>query len=302
MQYLIRKMKSFTGKSSKNRLIVTKAFCKLVKKTVFRFVFSILIVLVAEQISFSQCEGNNATFSEGEDLRYMVYYNWGFIWLNAGWVNFQIKPKNYKGEDVLHFDAKGASHKSYDWLYKVRDHYQAYVQKETMLPLWFHRVNYEGGFEVNNKYFFDWESNKVFTFTQNSDKPFAADTVEVPDCTVDVLTLIYYARNLNFEGLKINETVPVISIIDNVVYNLHIRYLGKEKIKDKKGSTFKCIKFSALLVEGTMFKGGEDLIVWVTEDKNKIPILVEAKILVGSVKAYLESYTGLTYPLNAKIN
>jgi len=43
-------------------------------------------------------------------------------------------------------------------------------------------------------------------------------------------------------------------------------------------------------VEGTIFRGGEDMLVWVSTDNRKIPIVVEAKILVGSVKAYLADY------------
>jgi hypothetical protein len=175
------------------------------------------------------------------------------------------------------------------------------MDKETLLPLWFHRQNYEGGFEVNYKYFFDWSTKQAYTFTENSDRPFKQDTVAIRDCTYDVLSLIYFCRNLNFDGLSVNDTIPVVTFIDSEVYNLYIRYLGKEKIKDRNKQEYNCIKFSALLVEGTIFKGGEDLFVWVTDDDNRIPILVEAKILIGSAKAYFESAKGLRNPMKAKI-
>ena len=142
----------------------------------------------------------------------------------------------------------------------------------------------------------------IFTFTENSNKPFLKDTLALPACTFDVISLSYYARNLDFEGLEVNDTIPVSVIIDNELFNLYIRYLGKELMKTKDGSRYNCIKFSALLVEGTIFKGGEDLFVWVTDDKNRIPVLVEAKILVGSVKALLISTIGLRYKMTAKLN
>ncbi|NJK87753.1 MAG: DUF3108 domain-containing protein [Bacteroidales bacterium] len=82
---------------------------------------------------------------------------------------------------------------------------------------------------------------------------------------------------------------------------MFIRYLGKETIETKEGIKYNCIKFSSLLVEGTIFKGGEDLIVWVTDDKNRVPVLVQAKILVGSVKAYLTGTEGLRNKPNAKV-
>lgn len=267
----------------------------------FLVTFSLSLILLSGT-ALSQCQNEVSTYDIGEVLDYSVYYNWGFIWLNAGWVEFSVKPKVYEGKDVYHFDSYGASHKSYDWIFKVRDSYQAYLDKETLKPLWFHRKNYEGGFEVDNKYIFDWQNNQVFSSTENSDRPFKQDTVKIPDCTLDVLSVIYYCRNLDISELNINDTIPVQSIIDNEVFELYIRYLGKEVLEDRNDIEYNCIKFSALLVEGTIFKGGEDLYVWVTDDMNRVPILVEAKIRIGSVKAYFESAEGLKNPMNAKIN
>ena len=48
-----------------------------------------------------------------------------------------------------------------------------------------------------------------------------------------------------------------------------------------------------MLVEGTIFKGGEDMTIWVTDDGNRVPIMVEAKILIGSVKAIITGAEGL---------
>lgn len=143
---------------------------------------------------------------------------------------------------------------------------------------------------------------KVYSSTVNSNKPFKKDTVALPECGFDVLSFVYFARNIDFSSVKENETIPVTVIIDNEFYDLYVRYLGKETIKTKNDETFKCIKFSALLVEGTIFKGGEDFFVWVTDDKNRVPVLVQAKILVGSVKAYLTKTEGLKNPSFSKNN
>jgi hypothetical protein len=237
----------------------------------------------------------------GEDIRYSIYYNWGLFWINAGWVNFSVKDGNYFGRQVYHLDAVGASHESYDWLYKVRDHYQSYLDKETLLPLWARRENFEGGYEVDHKYTFDWQKKNAFASLKSSDKPFYKDTLKLPGCTFDLLSLIYYTRDLDYTGLKPGQTLPVTTIIENQVYNLHIRYLGKENVTDKNDKRYRCIKFSVLLVEGTIFSGGENMTVWVTDDKAHVPVLIEAKILVGSVKAYLNTAKGLKYPIEARL-
>jgi hypothetical protein len=80
------------------------------------------------------------------------------------------------------------------------------------------------------------------------------------------------------------------------VYNLYIRYLGKEEVKTKYDK-FNAIKFKALLIPGTIFKGGEDMTVWVSDDQNRLPVRIESQILIGSIKIDMASYKNLRYPL-----
>jgi hypothetical protein len=252
--------------------------------------------------SSGQCFDKNFAFKEGEIIRYQAYYNWGFIWLNAGYIEFKVKEASYLTRPVYHLDAFGATHKSYEWIYKVNDHFESYLDKQTLLPLWFNQATYEGGYKANNRYFFDYIKKKAYLNTENSNQPFKKDTLNLPSCTFDLISVVYYCRNLNFSKLKIGDTIPIKSIIDDQFFNLYIRYLGKEKIKNRDDIEYNCIKFSALLVEGTIFKGGEDMFIWVTDDMNRIPILVEAKILIGSVKAYFENAEGLRYPVQKQMN
>ena len=86
----------------------------------------------------------------------------------------------------------------------------------------------------------------------------------------------------------------------NEIPDYDINYLGKEKVETKEG-LFNCIKFSPLLIEGTIFKGGEQMMVWVTDDANKIPVRVESPIIVGAVRAELHKYQGLKNPVTSKV-
>jgi hypothetical protein len=82
---------------------------------------------------------------------------------------------------------------------------------------------------------------------------------------------------------------------------MYLRYLGKETIKTKYGK-FKAIKFKPLLIKGTIFEGGEKMTVWVSDDKNHIPLRIESPISVGSVKIDMISYRNLRYPLTSLIS
>lgn len=252
-----------------------------------------LILLLAGlcwQFVSGQCVQNKYAFQAGERLSYEVAYNWGVIWVDAGKVVFKTDTISVDGEPAFFFDSYGESYKFYDWFYKVRDRYQSVVKSRGFYPVWFTRVTSEGGYEVDNRYDFNWTEGVVVSKTENSNRPETTDTLQITPCTYDVLSAIYYARTFDFESFEQGEKIPLRFIIDGEFFDLYIRYLGREMKRVRDGKVYDCIKFSAMLVEGTIFSGGEDMIVWVTADENRIPVMVEAKILIGSIKAYIKGY------------
>jgi hypothetical protein len=64
---------------------------------------------------------------------------------------------------------------------------------------------------------------------------------------------------------------------------------------------FNVIKLSPLLVKGTVFNGGEKMVVWVTDDANHIPVRIETPLVVGSIKVDMVSFENLRYPLSSLI-
>lgn len=269
-----------------------------VQKKNIKIILFIILFGGLNNLSWSQCLNEQNAFQSGEKITYEIAYNWGLLWVDAGEVNFKADTKNFEGNQIYHFESVGKSYKFYDWMFKVRDTYKSKVESEMFHPVWFSRNTYEGGYVVNNSYDFDYINSRIIASLENSDQPKKTDTLELTPCTFDVLSAIYYARNIDFSNYSVGDKIPVKFIIDGEFFELYIRYLGKEIKENRSGKKYHCIKFSALLVEGTIFKDGEDLMVWVTDDNNKIPIMVEAKILIGSVKAYLIKAENLRHELS----
>ena len=252
-----------------------------------------LIFIWAQIAAYSQCNVNSKAFNSGEVLRYGAYYNWGFIWLNAGEAEFTVTSKKYEGRDVYHLYAYGSSYKSYDWIFKVREKYQSYVDTETLQPLWYERDVTEDRYTAFEDYKFDYENNVINTYVQKRKNPGVYGTLPLTPCLFDVMSAIYYFRSVDFSNYRVGDRIPVNIILDSQSYNLYMRYLGKEEVRTRDRKRYNCLKFAVQLVKGTIFKEGEDAIVWVTDDENKIPVIVEAPILVGSVKAILTDAKGL---------
>lgn len=276
-------------------------FGTIKNKYLNKFLLFFLLLITAEQVKSQNFVNQFPVFQSGEKITYKAVYNWGFIWINAGFVLFKVEEKNWQGNEVYHFESSGSSLTSYDWLFKVRDYFQSYANKEDLSPYFFIRDTYEGGYKVDNKYRFNYTDSLIYSEIENTHKEFKRDTLQLEKQVFDVVSGVYYIRNLNFNNYQINDTIPVTMIIDNEIFDLYIRYLGKEVLKTHDKRKFRTIKFSALLVEGTIFKGGEDLTVWVTDDLNRVPVLVEAKILIGSVKATLDQTENLKFTLSSEI-
>lgn len=228
----------------------------------------------------------NFSFKEGEKLEFRVYYNMGFIWINSGTAVFTVKSDTLRDKKAYHITGRGSTAKSFEWFYKVSDTYESYVEKETMLPLRFIRNVNEGGMKIHNDVTFHHEKGIAI-----SDKT----TYATPKGTQDVLSAIYFARNINYNKYKPGDKIPFTMFLDNQVYNLYVKYLGKERITTKSG-TFDAIKIAPLLIEGTIFKGGEKMVVYVSDDANHLPLRIDSPILVGSIKVDLIGYENLRNP------
>jgi hypothetical protein len=249
----------------------------------------------------AQCNDRNISFKAGEKVLYHAYYNWGFIWINAGQVTFEVDQTNYLQQPAYHLKAYGSSYKSYDILFKVRDSFDVLVDTLHLVPFEFHRKTNEGSYTAHHHYIFDRQNNLVKSRISKENKPYVDSVFQWPSCSFDLLSMVYKARNIQFDNYKPGDKIPINMIVDGESHDLYIRYQGREDIKNRDGRRFRCLKFSPLLVEGTIFKSGEGMTVWVTDDDNRIPIIVEAKILIGSVKAIFVGAKGLRHPMSAEI-
>jgi len=223
------------------------------------------------------------------------------MWFYAAEVNFKVNKAKYNNRDVFHFTSHGQTLPNYDWIYKVRDSFQSYADSTTLSPIYFSRKTSEGSYKVNNNYTFDYNKQKIYSNIENSKNPQYKDTLKIQDCTLDVLTASYASRNLDITEIYFSDTIPLKMLIDNKIYNLYLRYIGDEDVVLNNGEKYRCKKFTILMVEGTIFSGGEDITVWISNDKAKVPIKVEAKILIGSIIAELKNIKGNRWPMYSKI-
>lgn len=249
----------------------------------------------------TSCAVSNHTFKDNEVFNYKIYYNWGAIWMAAGEASFSAIKTELNGQAVYHFIGLGSTYPKYDWFYKVNDKYESFADTLNLKPLRFRREAHEGSSYTYDDYVFNHRKRKVYTAAKRNSKPTQLDSLSITSCTNDVLTAIYYTRCIEFSNYKIKDTIPITFVLDGEVFPSYVRYLGTEVIHSDLLGDVRCIKFRPKLIAGTLFKGGEGMTVWVTDDMNRMPVYVETPILVGTIKVQLLKYSGLRNKLNCLV-
>ena len=229
----------------------------------------------------------NKAFKEGEKLTFDIKY--GFV--TAGIAIMQVqKIKRISGRNAFYITFEVNSVPSFDWIYKVRDRYETYLDTEGLFPWRFEQHIREGSFSRDFSAFFDHRKGIAKTSKGQFDVPLYVN---------DILSAFYIARTFNYSEMKVDDIIPMKNFYKDKVYDLNVKYLGKERITVDAG-TFDCIVVEPLVQEGGLFKSEGSIVIWLTDDDLKIPVKVKTKVVVGSIDAELTKYEGLAGKLVSK--
>ncbi len=224
---------------------------------------------------------NNSAFKAGEELKFRIHY--GFVDAGEATLEVMSDVQPFGGRNCYHVVGSGKSVGAFDWFFKVRDRYESYVDQQSIIPWYFVRRVNEGGYLINQNVYFNHYNDSA-----KSDKK----TISIPEYTQDLISSFYYARTIDFATAKEGDVFPITGYLDDAVIPLNLKFLGRETVKSKKGN-FRCIKLRPMLQEGRVFKDQEDMTIWVSDDKNHIPVRVQTDILVGSIKMDLVDFKNL---------
>lgn len=239
-------------------------------------------------------------FGHGENLRYIINYQWGSINTDVGEAVLTLEYNDNAEEPFFHARAVGRTFRFYDVLFKVRDFYETKFSARNLRPFYFHRDIREKKYKMKNTMTF-LPNYQIRANIERLDDPPRDTLLNGKIYTFDLLSLFYFARNNDFGNDKVGQERPVSFVIDGEIFDLYYRYLGKENKRIPGLGHYKTIKFAARLVAGEVFSGKEELVFWVTDDKNKIPLLFETPIIVGRVTGRLAGFSNIKYPFPGKI-
>lgn len=246
-----------------------------------------ILLLFSLQATFfyGQDSVNKNSYKTGERLKYIAHFGM----LNAGSASLVIKDSVYSGKKVYHAKAHANTIGLADKIYKVRDIYESFYNPQTGLPYMSIRNINEGNYKYYNEVRFFHSEKKLLS--QRSGEH------EVPENILDMVSAFYYMRDAMFGKIKkVGDQIVLDTYFADEIFPLKMRYVGDETIKTKLGK-FYCMKFSPVVEPGRVFDSEDDVTIWISKDKNYIPLQIRIDLIIGSIKCDLVEYSGLKYKL-----
>ena len=247
----------------------------------------ITTVLFIIQMSYSQQE---QAFGNGEWFKFKMSYS-GF--LKAGNATLSVSETKLDDKEVYHVVGKGWTTGMIKWFFKVKDRYESYFDKKKLIPYKFIRNIDEGGYTKDIEINFDQIGNKAYV---NDKKHSTKKEFSTTPNIQDMVSTYYYLRStIDISKIKIGDEFRTTMFFDEENYGFKLKYLGDEIIDTDFGE-IEALKFRPSVMSGRVFKEEESLTLWVSKDKNKVPLRIKADLRVGSLRADLEAFKGLKHP------
>jgi len=264
-----------------------KSYSKIILINIFLMMLTVASLQSYAQKSDSFRKKDNIAFREGEKLTFDVKY--GFV--TAGIASFEIPAiKKISGRNAYHVLFEVNTVPTFDAFFKVRDRYETYIDVEGIFPWRFEQHIREGSYSRDFSAFFDQRKGKAKT---------SGGEYDIPKYVNDIVSAFFYARTLDYSGLKVGDKIPLKNFYKDKVYDLDVVYHGKETIEVEAGK-FECIIVEPLVQEGGLFKNEGSIMVWMTNDDAKMPVRVKTKVVVGAINSDLTSYSGVYGKLTSK--
>lgn len=235
------------------------------------------------------------TFQRGENLEYKATF--GIFTVGTG--TFQIQPTLHKVKNRICYklDAYGKTSGFVDWLAGVDDHWGSYVDTTSLVTHISYRTIVEGKYRKNEVVYFDFEEDSIrvkdYDFKKKEYKEL--ELFEMPRLTREMMSGFLYLRTVDFSELSKGDTVAIYTFLEDTFYDFKIIMWGREEIKTKAG-TFKSVKFIPMMPKNDIFEGNDAIVAWFSDDENKIPLKVSAKMFIGHAGIELIDFDNLSKP------
>lgn len=259
-------------------------------KKLLTLTIAVVALLFATTAHAQQPLKNNA-FVSGETLEYKMYFNWQFVWLNAGTATMTTISKPYNGKQAYRCSLTTKSSEKIDKYFRLRDTLLCYTTHD-LIPLYYRKGASEGKRYYVDELLYSYNKGCTVTMRELTSRGERHERKQSSKNNIyDMLSIFLRARNFDSKGWQKGHTI-IFPIADgNGIKNAKLRFRGRSKIKADDDKRYSCLELSYIETEDNKEK--EIVRFYVTDDTRHIPIRIDLFLRFGSAKAYLKSMKGV---------
>ena len=260
-------------------------------------IFVLLLVVGVETASAQR-------YHNGEVLYYRAAYRAMLIPnTEAGEVTISTRLDTLNGKEVYRVVCHGRTLPFFRWFFDMDDTYNIWVDKKSLRTQRFESDIKEDKYALQSRYTYDWKAMKVHTWSQRKDKAPSRKTMSLTPNSMDAVSLYFNLRSVDLSSFRQGEKRNLDMILEDTIRQLTYRFIGRETLSVPKLGDFDTMKFACTIGSSDEFSftDGSEFFIWITNDENKIPVMLSSPVRVGEIRAYLSRYEGLHYPLSSKI-
>ena len=242
-------------------------------------------------------------YDGGERMSFVIHYKWGIINADVASASVSLDTTVLAGRKVFNGRIFGQNAKKFDPFFKMREDFRTWFTLDGLEPRRFTRDSKEGNWFATNEYSFDWSSRQIHAALESKTKGPRSMDLPLTDCTFDVLSLFYFARNLDFSRVEPGRKYPLTFAIDDDICNIYFIYRGVEGKNIKGIGKVRTRRFTVSLASGQVFgeDGGAAGDMWFTDDDNRLLVWFDTPIRIGHIYGRLTAWDGAKHPFDALV-
>ncbi len=239
-------------------------------------------------------------YHPGEALEYRVSYRAKYFPnTEIGSVEVTTSEVEVDGAPFYKVVGVGRTLPTYRWFFNMEDTYTIHIDPATLRTKHFRCDIHEGSYTFESTYDYDWEQRVARTRWSSRKRPFKEKEIPLTEQSMDAISLFFNMRSASPESFREGEIGTLEMLLEDTVRRINYRYICREQKKIRNMGKFPALKFECQLgtTEGYSFTDGTTFTIWISDDKNKIPLAIESPVRIGSIHAYIYDYKGLKYPM-----
>ncbi len=235
-------------------------------------------------------------FIPKETFEFRVHY--GFI--TAGHAKVELFEQLYLVNNKVCYKATctGRTSGTFDLGLRIRDSWTTYFDTATKVSQKATRQIEEGNYRLTEVVQFQYGADKAVVDWEKKKGNKGHKEYEVKvEALQDIVSGVYYMRAIDYNKLKVGDIIPIDAFFEDKLYNLKVRFKGREKIDTEFGE-INALKLAPIMPENGLFEGENSIRLYLSDDLNRLPLRIEADMFVGAVKIDLKKYSNLKYPIS----